>query len=409
MTSADRVRAFGLDEPLDERFRSLPTDPDLLARAATVGDVAGAGWHLDDLLLPTLTLRAPALRHNGRLVADWCATHGAVLAPHGKTSMSPQLVAQQLDDGAWAVTAATVGQARLMRRWGVPRVLLANQVTDRAGLAWLDRTLRSDPDLELLVLADSPAGVRLMEHLGTPERPLAVLLELGVAGGRTGARTAEEALAVAHAVGAAPGLRLAGVECFEGVHPSDRSETATAAVRAMVDELGRLLVRLDAEGLLRDEAVITAGGSAYPDLVVAGWESLPELSVPVRRVVRSGGSLFHDHGMLARSSPWPDLRPALEVHAAVLSVPEPGLSIVGFGKRDASSDIDLPVPLDVGATVVALNDQHAFVRHGEKAPWRVGDRARFGISHPCTTLDRWPLVPVLDDEDAVVGAVRTYF
>jgi D-serine deaminase-like pyridoxal phosphate-dependent protein len=99
----------------------------------------------------------------------------------------------------------------------------------------------------------------------------------------------------------------------------------------------------------------------------------------------------------------------------VLSTPEPGLAICGFGKRDTSFDVDLPVPLrrlgtDAplhGAAVVKLNDQHAFVRYeGELA---VGDVVVFGLSHPCTVFDKWPLIPLLDDADAVVGAVRTYF
>ena len=86
---------------------------------------------------------------------------------------------------------------------------------------------------------------------------------------------------------------------------------------------------------------------------------------------------------------------------------------VAMGKRDASYDVDLPVPLRgpggplPDAAVVKLNDQHAFVRYeGELA---VGDVVVFGLSHPCTALERWPLVPVLDDADAVVGAVRTHF
>jgi D-serine deaminase-like pyridoxal phosphate-dependent protein len=132
----------------------------------------------------------------------------------------------------------------------------------------------------------------------------------------------------------------------------------------------------------------------------------------VRKVVRSGGYLTHDHGLLARASPFA-LRPAMELWAYVLSTPEPGLAICGFGKRDASYDVDLPVPLRGprgplrGSAVEKLNDQHAFVRHdGDLA---VGDVVAFGLSHPCTALEKWPLVPVLDDADTVVGAVRTYF
>jgi D-serine deaminase-like pyridoxal phosphate-dependent protein len=33
----------------------------------------------------------------------------------------------------------------------------------------------------------------------------------------------------------------------------------------------------------------------------------------------------------------------------------------------------------------------------------------FGLSHPCTAFDKWSLLPVLDDEDRVIDAVRTYF
>ena len=114
--------------------------------------------------------------------------------------------------------------------------------------------------------------------------------------------------------------------------------------------------------------------------------------------------------------------PALRLYASVVSTPEPGLAILGFGKRDAPYDIDLPIPLAVrrrtncptgpsevlrGVRVLRCNDQHAFVEHaGELA---VGDQVVFGLSHPCTAFDKWSLVPVLDDEEHVIDLVTTQF
>lgn len=407
-------------EPLGPHFRNLPD------AAGTVGAIADIGWHVTDLLLPTLALRRGALDHNLELFARWCADAGVAHAPHGKTSMSPQLIDGQLAAGAWGITAATVAQARLMHGWGVRRILVANEIVDPIGLSWIAARLADDPQFEVYALADSVEGVDLMAAAltGTP-RPLPVLVELGVPGGRAGSRSRDAALAVARRVAATPQLELAGVECFEGVYPQDRAAGSLAQVDRFAADLGMLLADLDVAGLFgsRDEIVLTAGGSVYPDRVVGAWQELGPLSRPVRTVVRSGGYLTHDHGLLLRGSPLAAaaqhplgaLRPAMELWAQVLSTPEPGLAICGFGKRDASYDIEPPLPLRRYGTdaplrtarVEKLNDQHAFVRHDGQLS--VGDIVVFGLSHPCTALEKWPLVPVLDDADRVVGAVRTYF
>jgi D-serine deaminase-like pyridoxal phosphate-dependent protein len=150
-------------------------------------------------------------------------------------------------------------------------------------------------------------------------------------------------------------------------------------------------------------------------------------------VLRSGCYLTHDSGYYAARSPLDGaalagaerLRPALELWGAVLSRPEPGLAVVGFGKRDAPYDLSLPTPervrrsgpdgrpvltpVDPGElTVTALNDQHALVAVGD-VPLAVGDWIGCGISHPCTAFDKWRLVPVVEDDGTVLEAVETCF
>jgi D-serine deaminase-like pyridoxal phosphate-dependent protein len=400
-----------LAERIDARHRGLGA----VADGVAVGAVGAQELGIGDLALPVLVLREPALAHNLETMRRWCDERGLSLAPHGKTAMAPQLIRRQLDAGAWGMTAATVQQVAVMRAAGARRVILANQLVGRPEIAWLERERAAG--VEVYALVDSPAGVALLD--AALERPLPVLIELG--GTRAGCRTDEQALAVAEAVDAAPRLVLAGVEGFEGTLGADREPATLAAVDAFVDRIRGLVETLDARGAFADppEILATAGGSALFDRVADRLRFPRPLSRPVRVVLRSGCYLTHDDGLYHRVSPLGELRPALELWARVLSCPEPGLAIAGFGKRDAPYDLDLPVVREVrregggspaagGLRVEALNDQHAFLRDAERV-LRVGDVLVCGISHPCTAFDKWSLIPVLDDRDAVVDAIRTLF
>jgi D-serine dehydratase len=69
----------------------------------------------------------------------------------------------------------------------------------------------------------------------------------------------------------------------------------------------------------------------------------------------------------------------------------------------------VPQPADSLGTVVALNDQDAHVEVSSSAPFQIGDMQSFGVSHPCTTFDRWRLLYEVDEAYNVIGAVRTFF
>jgi D-serine deaminase-like pyridoxal phosphate-dependent protein len=413
---------------IDWRHRAFPPTAEPVAIEA----VAARGWNLlrGDLVLPVLVLKEHALEHNVAVMRRFCERHGVDLAPHGKTTMSPEIVERQLRAGAWAITAANVHQARTFRQFGVERVVLANEVIDAPAVRWLASELAAHPGVELFSLVDSVEAVDLMAEAldgRRVERPLAVLVELGVPGGRTGARDHESAIAIAEAVDASPVLRLAGVEGYEGVIESATLDDTLADVDRFLERIARLAGELDRRGFLDtlDEVIVTAGGSAYFDRVVSVLGAL-ELGRPLRLVLRSGCYVTHDSGHYEQLSPFGEsareeerLQPALEAWGAVVSRPEPELAIVGFGKRDVPYDLELPMPELVrrrsgelealeGATVTALNDQHAFVDTGG-AQLEVGDWIGCGVSHPCTAFDKWTALPLVDENYAVVGVARTYF
>jgi D-serine dehydratase len=426
MTAAHPALDPRRDVRVDPTTKGFPTVDEPIPLA----EVARQGWSLEDLLPPVLVLREAALAHNVALMAEYCATHGVELAPHGKTTMAPQLWRRQLDAGAWGITAATVGQARVMVAAGVSRVLIANEVTDGTAVGWIAAQLR-DPGVDIVCSVDSARGVELLaagiaEEIEGAPRPIPVLVELGHPGGRGGCRTPEEALEVARSVQTKAGLVLAGATGYEGTICDGRTSACLDEVRAFLDRLAALTVRLRTDGLVEtDEAWVSAGGSEFFDIVVERLGRSGDIADRV--LLRSGSYVAHDAGMNERTSPFAHLEPerrfhsALEAWGAVLSRPEPELSILGFGRRDVPFDQDLPVPfavrrrsgehLDVTGTLVVeqLNDQHAYCRVPAEISIEPGDLVGCGLSHPCTAFDKWRVIPVLDDDDHVIDAVATYF
>ena len=408
-------------EPTEKGFGALRGQ-------ASAASLAAAGLPLTEagLVFPLATLRESALASNLAEMAAYCARAGVALAPHGKTAMSPELAARQLAHGAWGITVASIGQLQTYRAFGFPRLLLANELTDATGIAWLARELAADPGFEAYCYVDSLDGVAILDHVlrrHPAGRPLPVLVEIGHAGGRTGCRTDEQALAVAEAAQASGTLTVAGVAGYEGIISggSERQTLTEVAafgrrLRGLADTLG------DALGEAAGPRIVTAGGSAYFDVIAA--ELTAPGRTPVQVILRSGAYLTYDHGFYGTVSPGgrgapggPALRPALELWARVLSRPEPGLALLGAGRRDAGFDMGLPVPLRVlgraastaGWAITELNDQHAYLRLDAEAELRPGDLVGLGISHPCTTLDKWRVLVVLNDDDLVIDLVHAFF
>ena len=419
----------------DPACKSFP----LSAAPLGAADIAAQRWHLlaDDLAYPLAVLKRQALQHNLAWMQAYANARGVYLAPHGKTTMSPELFQMQLDAGAWGISFATLFQLGVGVAAGVRRAIIANQVLSATDLAGLRSLLQTHPDLQVWFLVDSLAQLRLVEQWAATHALAArfdVLLEIGVAGKRTGCRTPGEALALAQALAASPAVRLCGVACYEGNAAHGDNEHDVAAVTDLVRRVLDITHACDAQAWFASDAILlSAGGSAVFDLVLPLLRT-GGLSKPVVGVLRSGCYITHDHGhyqrylklVERREGLHDSLRPALEVWTQVQSVPEPGLAFLGCGRRDISYDIELPMPQrlaragvrrmeDAVATppdwrITQLNDQHAYLAFDPAGlvPC-VGDRVVLGLSHPCTTFDKWRWMVVAEDDGLVTGAIHTCF
>ena len=421
-----------LQKVLTDRLLS-PTGKGLgdVSSQPSITATAQLGWNLlqEDVSLPVAVLSISRVQHNLNWMKSFISTYGLKLAPHGKTTMSPALFHQQLAHGAWGITLATAPQVQAAYHFGVRRVIMANQLVGRANMVIISRLLQN-PEFDFFVIVDSAVNVeQLGQFFAQAGQRLNLLLELGVEGGRTGVRDEQSRTAVLDAIARYPqSLALAGVEVYEGVLKDEPS------IRNFLRRAVRELMTLEAHSLLRAERIILTGaGSAWFDLVAEEWTGL-DMGRPLDIILRPGCYLTHDVGIykaaearihasnpVARSMQQ-SLLPALQLWAYVLSIPEPGLAILGLGKRDAAFDAGLPIPAmhyrpgseapavaPADWQLTAMMDQHAFMKVAADADLQVGDMLALDISHPCLTFDKWRQLLVVDDNYAVIDAVETFF
>lgn len=397
-------------------------------------EIAAKRWNVlkGDLPFPLMVLKESALDHNMRAMADWCAENNFLLAPHGKTTMCPQIFARQFDHGAWAMTVASVSQAMVCMSVGIKRILIANQIVGASNLNSLAAAMNEFPDVDFYCLIDSVASVKhLAEGLkryGTT-RPINVLVEWGRNGWRTGVRSEEAGLHVFAEASNHPLLNVCGVEAFEGLASAPTRDEEAQIVGDFLNGLEGLAKTLRQNWSGIELPVFSVGGSAFLDRVQQIAKPLTE---NFRIVVRSGCYVTHDHGMYDRKQAAalersggkiPEFKPALELWSYVQSIPEARRAYLTFGKRDCAYCSDMPKPLFAlsegdalsaaqtiaQAKLVNLNDQHAYLDLSGEEHLQVGDLVCCGISHPCMAFDKWRAIPVVNDDYEVIDLYHTFF
>jgi D-serine dehydratase len=425
-----------LGSVISDRDKGVPALP----RPISLSEVRAQNWSVlrEDVPLPIAILRESALRHNSSWMTSFLSRSGALIAPHGKTTMSPGIFDRQITDGAWGITLSTPHQVQVARSFGYNRIFYANQLVGRAAICYVLRELKAHPDFEFLCLVDSIVNARTLaeaaHELGLT-KPLKLLVEVGYEGGRTGCRTLGEAIGLAEFVAENPLLELSGVEGFEGLLRGETREHTTQLVEAFLSQVTRVVERCDSLGLFDGPSVIlSAGGSAFYDLVIEAFSAV-RIGRPVTVILRAGCYITHDSVLLKRAfealqdrssaaaALGEGLQHALEVWAYVQSRPEPQKVIIALGKRDVSYD-EFPVPLlwfrpsgaevhpssvPAGHEVIGLNDQHCHMSVPADSPLAVGDMVGFGISHPCLTFDKWRVIHFVDDDYGITSSIRTYF
>ena len=377
-----------------------------------------------DFQFPIAILKDSALRNNLDRMQSFCKEMSVDIAPHVKTTMSPQIAKMQIDTGAWGITVANFYQASVFLNFGFERIIIANEVLDSTAIRKIAEE-NLNPRLQIAFFIDSMQALRVAEEAiaSLADGKLHLFIEGGAENGRAGARNVEEVLPLVKAIKNNPRLKLLGVSGFEGIIPVEsRSKAGEANLRTFCQKMvqaGKII----SEELGNPEIILTAGGSSYFDIVI---EELRKFGKSGHIIIRSGGYVSHDHGGYELTYPFAGEKagktflPAIELWAKVISHPEPHLAILNLGKRDVGNDAGQPSPIKQLKTtdsevkpfhgvVDHLNDQHAYLELSKEEDVSVGDLVGMGISHPCTTFDKWRLMALVNESYEVVDFVHTFF
>lgn len=382
----------------------------------------------EDVCLPAAAIKKAALENNIQWMQRYADARGVSLAPHGKTTMTPWIFQQQQRAGAWAIGVGSAWQASIAMVSGVRRVLMVNQLVGRANMELIAKLKNEYQDVDYLCCVDSIANAKTLSAFFSAQgQRLDILIELGVPGGRCGCRTAEQALLLAETIATLPGLRLRGLELYEGVL---HGENPQPKVEALLRDAAALACRL--ERYVEGEFILTGAGSVWYDVVCNVWLDAQK-PASCRVVIRPGCYITHDGGiyqqaqdeLMARDKVacdlGGDLASALELVAMVQSVPEDDRAIVNFGKRDSAFDAGLPQPVahyrqgerleQPSQTIetTGIMDQHAMLKLKPGADVQVGDILVFSTSHPCLTFDKWKALLLVDEQYNVLDTLETAF
>ena len=328
---------------------------------------------LSEIPTPALIVDVAALERNIARMAAFFADGPCRLRPHFKAHKTPEIARRQLAAGSCVgITCATVAEAEVAAEL-CDDLLIANEFVSRDKCGRVAALARR---VAVTVAVDSAAGVDAMASAAQSAGvTIGVLVDVNVGQGRCGVEPGEAAVALARRAASTPGLVVRGVMGYEGhLQPlRDRAERETRT-RAAMGELVESVQRIRAVGIPCD--VVSSGGTGTYDLS-GRVEGVTE--------IQAGSYALMDTDYSAVGVPFEQ---AFFVLGTIVSRPSSERCVADCGHKSMTKDHGHPsVKGLAGATVTALNDEHAVIAVPASCALAIGDRVQLVPSHTDPTVN----------------------
>lgn len=348
---------------------------------------ASIGMDEAEIQTPCLILDLDALERNIAKMGRFAQQMGVRHRVHGKMHKSVDVaLLQERLGGSVGVCCQKVSEAEVFARGGIKDVLVSNQVRDPAKIDRLARLPKLGA--RAICCVDDLANVAdLSEAAVRHGTQIECLVEIDCGAGRCGVTTTPAVVEIAQAIDAAPGLRFAGLQAYQGAmqhmdNYNDRKakiDIAVAMVRDAVDGLKAVGLDCDIIGGGGTGSYYFEGNSGVYNELQCGSYAFMDADY---------GRILNKDGKRIDQGEWEN---ALFILTSVMSHAKADKAIVDAGLKAQSVDSGLPVVFgrdDV--KYVKCSDEHGVVADPEGV-LKVNDKLRLVPGHcdPTCNVHDW--------------------
>ncbi len=300
---------------------------------------AVAGMRESEIQTPCLILDLDALERNVTRMGDWAREHGIRHRVHGKMHKSVDVaLLQERLGGACGVCCQKVSEAEVFARGGIRDVLVSNQVRDPAKIDRLARIPKLG--VRTICCVDDLANVSDLSAAALRHGTrIECLVEIDCGAGRCGVTDTPSAVAIAKALDAAPGLKFAGIQAYQGaMQHMEEFEDRKAKIDVAVEMVRDAVDALGAQGL---ECDIVGGGGTGSYCFEGTSGVYNELQCGSYAFMDADyGRILDKHGNRIDQGEWEN---ALFILTSVMSHAKADKAICDAGLKAQSVDSGLPV------------------------------------------------------------------
>jgi 3-hydroxy-D-aspartate aldolase len=348
---------------------------------------AAPGMKESDIQTPCLILDLDALERNITKMGNFAKAMGVRHRVHGKMHKSVDVAKlQERLGGSVGVCCQKVSEAEVFARGGIKDVLVSNQVRDPAKIDRLARLPKLGA--RTICCVDDLANVADLSAAATRHgTTIECLVEIDCGAGRCGVNTTPAVVEIARAIDAAPGLKFAGIQAYQGAMQhmdsyADRKAKIDVAVAMVKDAVDTL----KAQGLTCD---IVGGGGTGSYYFEGNSGVYNELQCGSYAFMDADyGRILDKDGKRIDQGEWEN---ALFILTSVMSHTKADKAICDAGLKAQSVDSGLPVVFGrTDVTYVKCSDEHGVIADPNGA-LKVNDKLRLVPGHcdPTCNVHDW--------------------